>query len=82
MNCLARHAWRITAGLLLFALSVPAFAAEDLGPETHFISNAPQLILEGKHSGEGCFSPDGKQLIFQSEREAGNPFYQILHARF
>src|SRR4029453_18346996 len=27
--------------------------------------------------GEGYFSEDGKKLVFQSEREAGNPFFQI-----
>ena len=45
--------------------------------EAQFISNARQLIYEGKRSGEGYFSNDGKMLIFQSEREEGNPFYQI-----
>ncbi len=45
-----------------------------IGP---FLSNARQLILEGARSGEGYFSADGKGLIFQSEREPGNPFYQI-----
>ena len=28
-------------------------------------------------AGEGYFSADGTKLIFQSEREPGNPFYQI-----
>ena len=45
--------------------------------EARFISNPRQLIYEGKRSGEGYFSKDGKRLIFQSEREDGNPFYQI-----
>ena len=45
--------------------------------EARFISNPRQLIYEGKRSGEGYFSKDGKMLIFQSEREAENPFYQI-----
>jgi hypothetical protein len=35
------------------------------------------ITFEGKRSGEGYFAPDGKALIFQSEREADNPFYQI-----
>ena len=50
---------------------------DDATQEAHFLSNERQLILEGKRSGEGYFSPDGRQLIFQSEREPGNPFYQI-----
>ncbi len=45
--------------------------------EPHFIHNPRQLIYEGKRSGEGYFNPDGSGLVFQSEREEGNPFYQI-----
>ena len=33
--------------------------------------------MEGRRAGEGYWSPDGKRLVFQSEREPGNPFYQI-----
>src|SRR3954463_15459551 len=51
-----------------------AFATED---ESAFLKNIRQLTFEGKRSGEGYFSPDGKALIFQSEREPDNPFYQI-----
>ena len=46
------------------------------------MKNTRQLIYEGKRSGEGYFSPDGKRLIFQSEREAANPFYQIYTLDF
>jgi Tol biopolymer transport system component len=45
--------------------------------EPQFLSNVRQLTFEGRRSGEGYFAPDGHQLIFQSEREPGNPFYQI-----
>src|SRR5437773_6253908 len=45
--------------------------------EAQFLSNIWQLTFEGRRSGEGYFSPDGRALIFQSEREATNPFYQI-----
>jgi Tol biopolymer transport system component len=45
--------------------------------EAQFLSHTRQLIFEGRRSGEGYFSPDGRALIFQSEREPGNPFYQI-----
>jgi Tol biopolymer transport system component/Zn-dependent M28 family amino/carboxypeptidase len=45
--------------------------------EAAFLKNIRQLVLQGGRSGEGYFSQDGKQLIFQSEREQGNPFYQI-----
>jgi Tol biopolymer transport system component len=44
--------------------------------EEEFLKNARAITFEGK-SGEGYFSPDGKNLIFQSVREPGNPFYQI-----
>ncbi|HEY3600979.1 MAG TPA: M28 family peptidase [Chthoniobacterales bacterium] len=63
--------------LLVCLTRLASFAADDSAQEGRFISNPRQLILEGKRSGEGYFSPDGKQLIFQSEREPGNPFYQI-----
>ena len=40
-------------------------------------SNSRQLTYDGLRSGEGYFSADGSKMVFQSEREAGNPFYQI-----
>lgn len=40
-------------------------------------SDARQVTFVGPKSGEGYFSPDGKKMIFQSERENGNPFYQM-----
>ncbi len=45
--------------------------------EGAFLSKIRQLTFGGERSGEGYFSPDGKKMIFQSEREAGNPFYQM-----
>ena len=41
------------------------------------ISNTRQLTFEGARAGEGYFRSDGGAMIFQSEREPGNPFYQI-----
>src|SRR5688572_4903656 len=58
--------------VLLCALS--AFGADG---EAEFLSNVRQLVFEGKRSGEGYFSSDAKAMVFQSEREEGNPFYQI-----
>src|SRR5882762_279055 len=60
-------------GPALFAAGLEQSSAS----EAQFLSNTRQLTYEGRRSGEGYFSPDGKALIFQSEREAGNPFYQI-----
>lgn len=45
--------------------------------EATLLSGIRQLTFEGLRAGEGYFSADGKQMIFQSEREEGNPFYQI-----
>ncbi len=45
--------------------------------DERFFKNARQLIYDGKRSGEGYFHPDGNLLIFQSERDEGNPFYQM-----
>lgn len=46
--------------------------------EEQFLTNIQQLTSKEKSTaGEGYFSPDGKFIIFQSEREPENPFYQI-----
>ena len=62
--------------LLGGAMAAAALAAET-NREAAFLSQARQLTFEGKRSGEGYFAADGAALIFQSEREAENPFYQI-----
>jgi Tol biopolymer transport system component len=51
--------------------------AEESGHEAELLANTRQLIFEGLRSGEGYFSADGTRMVFQSEREADNPFYQI-----
>lgn len=67
--------------LLLFTLNLGFVClktgAEENKDEARFLSNVRQLVFEGRRSGEGYFSTDGKMLIFQSEREPDNPFYQI-----
>ncbi len=60
---------------MVFSLCAAQWAAAQ--SEQNFLSNSRQLTFEGKRSGEGYFSADGKALAFQSEREADNPFYQI-----
>lgn len=45
--------------------------------EADLLSNVRQLIWVGRRSGEGYFSPDGRWMVFQAEREPDNPFYQI-----
>ncbi|HEX8839031.1 MAG TPA: hypothetical protein VF750_01025, partial [Sphingomicrobium sp.] len=64
------------AALLLLGLSTP-FAAQQPSPEAGFLSRVRKLTVEGRRSGEGYWSADGRRLVFQSEREPGNPFYQI-----
>jgi Tol biopolymer transport system component len=66
----------VYAALITVTFSITPATAAETG-EAQFLSNTRQLILEGNRSGEGYFSPDSKALIFQSEREPGNPFYQI-----
>ncbi len=65
---------------LSFLLVTAAAIAEDAAPsaeEARLLTNMRQLTFEGKRAGEGYFNADGTKLTFQSEREPGNPFYQI-----
>jgi Tol biopolymer transport system component len=45
--------------------------------ERDFLTRVRRLTVDGRRAGEGYWSPDGRRLVFQSEREADNPFYQI-----
>ncbi len=63
--------------LVLFTVSLSFSQDNTQQNESSLIKNTRQLIYEGLRSGEGYFSPDGKKLVFQSERETDNPFYQI-----
>lgn len=56
------------------AAQSPAPAANQ---ERDFLSRVRRLTVEGRRAGEGYWSPDGKRLVFQSERDPSNPFYQI-----
>lgn len=50
---------------------------DEIKLQHRLLSDIRQLTLTGRRAGEGYFSPDGKLMVFQSEREPGNPFYQI-----
>ena len=50
--------------------------------EGDFLSRVRRLTIEGRRAGEGYWAPDGQRLVFQSEREPGNPFYQIYTLDF
>ncbi len=63
---------------VILLVAQTAFAEEEpAGTEKQFMKNIRPLTYQGKRAGEGYFSNDGKHLIFQDEREADNPFYQI-----
>jgi hypothetical protein len=63
--------------LLVLAAPFPA-RADDAEKEGRFLKNIRQVTkhTEGEKSGEPYFSPDGKQIIYQSVRD-GHPYYQI-----
>ncbi len=48
-----------------------------VNPEQELLSDTRQITFDGRRAGEGYFSADGKRMVFQSEREPSNPFYQI-----
>ncbi len=45
--------------------------------ESQFFTDVKQRTRAGLRSGEGYYSADGNKMVFQSERSADNPFYQI-----
>lgn len=55
----------------------PSESVVDPTLEQRLVSSVRQLTLDGQRSGEGYFSADGGKMVFQSERSAENPFYQI-----
>ncbi len=72
------------SALIAALLAAPVFSGVVNGvqdppayQERDFLSRVRRLTVEGRRAGEGYWSPDGKRLVFQSEREPGNPFYQI-----
>jgi Tol biopolymer transport system component len=64
---------------LVLALSSLTLTAQQpsVSKESEFLSRIRRLTVEGRRAGEGYWGPDGQRLVFQSEREPGNPFYQI-----
>lgn len=45
---------------------------------SNLLSNVRRLTFEGRRAGEGYFNPSGNRMVFQSERDPSNPFYQIF----
>jgi Tol biopolymer transport system component len=62
---------RIVVGAALLLQTAAPYQERD------FLTRVRRLTVEGKRAGEGYWSPDGRRLVFQSEREPGDPFYQI-----
>ncbi|MFM7837175.1 MAG: TolB family protein [Planctomycetaceae bacterium] len=79
--------WGTGLAVLCAGLSVRAQTADSDITETNpaearvqeerLVTRVRQLTFEGRRAGESYFSADGRQMIFQSEREPGNPFFQI-----
>ncbi len=69
--------WVLPCLFIWIGMPATAEASQTGDSEALLLSGTRQLTFEGKRAGEGYFSADGGQLIFQSEREPGNPFYQI-----
>ncbi|MEK7793925.1 MAG: M28 family peptidase [Candidatus Hydrogenedentota bacterium] len=74
INLFSRASIVSALGVLTCVVSAES---DDAVGETAFLSGTRQLTFEGKRAGEGYFSADGSRMIFQSERDAENPFYQI-----
>ncbi|MCC7124093.1 MAG: PD40 domain-containing protein [Acidobacteria bacterium] len=68
----------LAAAALATVMAATAVAAQaPVNQERDFLSRVRRLTVEGRRAGEGYWSPDGKRLVFQSERDPANPFYQI-----
>lgn len=81
MTVLASGAGPLQPGAPRAAESPAAAAQAGSAParlqERDFLTRIRRLTVEGRRAGEGYWSPDGRRMVFQSEREPGNPFYQI-----
>jgi len=57
-------------------------ASDNQSIESKLLANVRQLTFDGRRSGEGYYNADGNMMVFQSERQADNPFYQIYTLDF
>lgn len=67
----------LLAALAVIAATAGPVATQSTPSGRDYLSRVRRLTVEGKRAGEGYWSPDGKRLVLQSEREPDNPFYQI-----
>lgn len=63
--------------LLAQSASTPSALQSDAKLQGRLLTEIRQVTFTGKRAGEGYFSSDGKRMVFQSEREPENPFFQI-----
>ncbi|MCZ6654751.1 MAG: M28 family peptidase [Planctomycetota bacterium] len=87
MSC--RTSVRSLVLFLNLLLIVPAYADQEpaaragepeIDPavaEARLMTRIRQLTFEGRRAGEDYFSHDDSKLVFSSERQADNPFFQI-----
>lgn len=79
---------RYATACLLFSLPClllgqnPGDVPDETGNESEWLSDVRQITFEGRRAGEGYFSADGSKMVFQSERDRANPFYQIYVTDF
>jgi Tol biopolymer transport system component len=65
--------------VVLACLVVAADPADWQKLEALHLKNIRQVTFDFARAGEGYFSPNGKQIIYQAEEKGtGNPFYQIF----
>lgn len=72
-----RHLVRVwMAVAIVMVPAALANAGEDESVENQYLSNVRRLTTDFVKAGEGYFSPDGEQIIYQAVR-GDYPFYQI-----
>lgn len=86
--CLSISMWAV-AGLAAAANAAEQAAEQANSQQTAqpdreamLLDRTRQLIFEGRRSGEGYWNRAGDKIVFQSEREDDNPFYQIYTLDF
>ncbi len=67
----------VALAVLACTLAIGVAAQDTVNQERTYLTRVRRLTVDGRRAGEGYWSPDGKRLVFQSEREQGNPFYQM-----